>query len=107
MTSVKTSKTYSIRDPKWLENWGKKAERRAKIAKIAKKSSFLEGWIFEWFSRQKKMKKGSVGEAGGIAAWNQLTRRGRRGVKGELSILDTWILSSYLSTRLEAKGLGG
>ena len=41
------------------------------------------------------MKKRSVGEGGGIAAWNQPTRRGRRGVKGELSILDTWILSGF------------
>ena len=32
------------------------------------------------------MKKRSVGEAGGIPYWNQLTRRGMRGVKRELSI---------------------
>ena len=69
------------------------------------------------------MKKGSVGEAGGIAAWNQLTRRGRRGVKGELSLLsklcklscskqgffqNPWVLfSSVLGTkRREKESLG-
>ena len=56
------------------------------------------------------MKKRSVGEADGIAAWNQLARHGRRGVKGSSQGLARKVfmnLSDFLATRPDAQGPGG